>query len=138
MKKFLMRTAKLIGAFVILTFISAFVWANWEAPGPGAKADVVDFVQYDASKIGDSLKVAKIQKTLKKQAGVHGSTYNSQSNLLVMSYGVSETDRETIESAINQTHNIKLKEKNFTQTGPKCPINVAYITRVKHFLCIRD
>lgn len=138
MKKFLIRTAKFIGVIVILVFISAFVWANWEAPGPGAKADVVDFVQYDAAGIGDSLKVAKIQKTLKKQTGVHGSTYNSQSNLLVMSYGVSETDRETIESTIKQTHNVKLKEKNFTQTGPKCPINVAYITRVKHFLCVRD
>ena len=138
MKKFLIRTAQFTGILILLLFLSAFVWANWNAPSPGEQASIVDFVQYDATQIGDAAQIAKVQSDLKKMDGVNITTYNPSSQLLVISYSIDQTDRQTIESGINKLYHIHLHEKNFTQTGPKCPINVAYITRVKHFLCVRD
>ena len=138
MKKFLIRFAKFTGILILLVFLSAFVWANWEEPGPGAKAPVVNFLQYDVSNVQDTTNIAKIQKSLKKKSGVKGSTYNSSSKLLVISYSVSDVDQEEIDEMILSKYNLKLKEKVFVQSGPKCPINVAYITRVKRFLCVRD
>ncbi len=138
MKKFLIRLAKGTGILVVLLFITAFIWANWEEPGPGAKAAVVNFLQYDTSTIGDSTKIVRVQKTLKNIDGVRGTTYNPSSNLLIISYGVDDVDMETIVSEVQQKHQVALKEKVFTKSGPKCPIDVAYISRVKHFLCVRD
>lgn len=138
MKKFLIRLAKGTGILIVLLFTTAFIWANWEEPGPGAKAPVVNFLQYDASKIGDSTKIVRVQNTLNKIDGVRGTTYNPSSKLLIVSYGVDDVDLETIESEVKQKHQLVLKEKVFTQSGPKCPIDVAYISRVKHFLCVRD
>ncbi len=138
MKKFLIRFAKFTGILILLVFLSAFVWANWEEPGPGAKAPVVNFLQYDVSNVQDTTTIAKIRKSLKKKSGVNGSTYNSSSKLLVISYAVSDIDQEEIDEMILSKYNLKLKEKVFVQSGPKCPINVAYITRVKRFLCVRD
>jgi len=138
MKKFLIRLAKGTGILLVLLFITAFIWANWEEPGPGAKATVVNFLQYDASNIGDSSAVVRVEKTLKNIPGVRGTTYNATSKLLIVSYGIDDVDLETIESQVNQKHHITLKEKVFTKGGPKCPIDVAYISRVKHFLCVRD
>lgn len=138
MKKFMLRSLKVLGILFLGLFITAFVWANWEKPGPGAKAEIVDFLQFDVSSIKDSSKVASIQKSFKQLDGVHGSTYNRVSQLLVVSYGVSETDRATITQHVNDRYGVHLKEKNFSQAGPKCPINVSYIVRVKRFLCVRD
>ena len=138
MKKFLIRFAKITGVLVLLLFLSAFIWANWEAPGPGAKAPIVNFLQYDASHVKDSVTIAKIQKTLKKQDGISGSTFNPASKLLVISYYVEYVDKEAIDELIKTKYDVSFKEKVFVQSGPKCPIDVAYITRVKRFLCVRD
>jgi len=138
MKKFLIRLAKITGVLVLLIFLSAFVWANWEEPGPGAKAPVVNFLQYDVSKVQDTTAIVKLQKSLKKKAGVNGSTYNSSSKLLVISYKVEDIDQEEIDELIKTKYKLNLKEKVFVKSGPKCPINLAYITRVKRFLCVRD
>lgn len=138
MKKFFKRVLKVLGVLVLGLFLTAFIWANWEKPSPGEMASVVDFLQYDVQQVGDSVKIRKIQKTLSKMDGVRGSTFNPSSNLLVVSYGVEDTDREVIETRIRNSYNVTLKEKIFEKSGPKCPIDVSYIVRVKRFLCVRD
>lgn len=138
MKKFFKRVLKVLGVLVLGLFLTAFIWANWEKPSPGEMASVVDFLQYDVQQVGDSVKIRKIQKTLSKMDGVRGSTFNPSSNLLVVSYGVEDTDREVIETRIRNSYNVALKEKIFEKSGPKCPIDVSYIVRVKRFLCVRD
>lgn len=138
MKKLIKRTFTILGFFVVALFLTAFIWANWEKPTPGQQAEIVDFLQYDVQRIDDSNRIAHMRQTLLHIAGVHGSTYNPASRLLVVSYGVEETTREAIEAKIQEVYNIHLKEKIFEKSGPRCPINVAYITRVKRFLCIRD
>lgn len=138
MKKFFKRTLKVLGVLVLGLFLTAFVWANWEKPSPGEMASVVDFLQYDTQKVGDSAKIKSIQKTLSGIEGVRGSTFNPVSGLLVVSYGVADTDRELIEQTIQNAHRVELKEKIFEKSGPKCPIDVSYIVRVKRFLCVRD
>lgn len=138
MKKILKRSLKVLGFLVLTLFITAFVWANWEKPSPGAMAPVVDFLQYDVQQVADSTEVAHIQKTLSKTTGVRGTTFNPQSGLLVVSYGVNDTDRKTIEETIRNSHQVQLKEKIFEKSGPRCPIDVSCIVRVKRFLCVRD
>lgn len=138
MKKFFKRTLKVLGVLVLGLFLTAFVWANWEKPSPGEMASVVDFLQYDTQKVGDSAKIQSIQKTLSGIEGVRGSTFNPVSRLLVVSYGVADTDRELIEQTIRNVHRVELKEKLFEKSGPKCPIDVSYIVRIKRFLCVRD
>lgn len=138
MKKFFKRTLKVLGVLILGLFLTAFVWANWEKPSPGEMAPVVDFLQYDTQKAGDSAKIQSIRKTLSGIEGVRGSTFNPASGLLVVSYGVADTDRELIEQTIRNTHQVELKEKLFEKSGPKCPIDVSYIVRVKRFLCVRD
>ena len=138
MKKFFKRTLKVLGVLLLGLFLTAFVWANWEKPSPGEMAAVVDFLQYDIQKVGDSVKIKSIQKTLSGIEGVRGSTFNPASELLVVSYGVADTDRELIEQTIRKAHRVELKEKLFEKSGPKCPIDVSYIVRIKRFLCVRD
>lgn len=138
MKKLIKRTFTILGFFVLTLFLAAFVWANWEKPTPGQLAEIVDFLQYDVQKIDDPTRIGHMRETLIQMEGVHGSTYNPASHLLVVSYGVEETTREAIETKIQENYNIHLKEKIFEKSGPRCPINVAYITRVKRFLCVRD
>lgn len=138
MKKFFKRTFKVLGILILGLFLTAFIWANWEKPSPGEMASVVDFLQYDVQKVGDSVRIQKIQKTLSKIPGVRGSTFNPSSGLLVVSYGVADTDRELIETTVSNSHQVELKEKIFEKSGPRCPIDVSYIVRVKRFLCVRD
>ena len=138
MKKFLIRLAKFTGVLFLLLFLTAFIWANWEEPGPGAKAPVVNFLQYDASNIKDTATIIDIQDHFKKENGIKGVTYNSESELLVFCYNIDQIDQETIDADLNSQFHLNLKEKRFVKTGPKCPIDVAYISKVKHFLCVRD
>jgi len=138
MNTIIKRILEIVGVIALGLFLTAFVYANWEAPTPGRKAAVVDFLQYDASTIGDSAQVKRVQKTLSEMDGVRGSTYNGISNLLVVSYGVEDIDRSVIESTVKYAHDIVLQEKTFEQSGPKCPIDMAMISRVKRLLCIRD
>lgn len=138
MKKFIIRLAKFTGVLILLLFLSAFIWANWEKPGPGAKAPVVNFLQYDASKIKDSSSIVEIQEHFKTKKGVKGITYNNESKLLVFCYSIDEIEQEEIDQALLSQFHLKLKEKHFAKSGPRCPIDVAYITKVKRFLCVRD
>lgn len=138
MKRFFIRLAKVTGVLVLLLLITTFIWANWEEPGPGAKASVVNFLQYDAAKIGDSLQTTKVAKTIRKMEGVRGTTYNPTSKLLVVCYAVDAVDLESIEQKVRDKYHLQLKEKTFSKSGPRCPIDVAYISRVKHFFCVRD
>lgn len=138
MKTIIKRSLVVLGVVTLGLFLTAFIYANWEAPTPGRKAPVVDFLQYDAAAIGDSAQVKRVQATLSDMDGVRGSTYNGISNLLVVSYGVADIDRSVIESTIKYSHDIVLQEKTFEQSGPKCPIDMAMISRVKRILCVRD
>lgn len=137
MKRFFKRFLKITGILFLLVFISAFTWANWEKPGPGMSAPVVDFVQYDMSKIVLP-KTNMIQQTLKEQTGVVGATYSAESKILVVAYRTDDTDRETIESLVNQIYATQLNEKQFQKSGPKCPVDVAWISYIKKTLCVRD
>lgn len=138
MKRFAIRTLKFIGILVGVTLLSAFVWANWEEPSPGMRATVVDFLQYDMSKIPSNVTPQEIEKAAKRMNGVQTTSYNASSKLLVVSYKIEETDKETVETTLNEQFNIELKNKVFVKSGPKCPIDVAYISKVKKFLCVRD
>lgn len=138
MKTFFIRLAKFTAFLIIALFLTVFIWANWEKPSPGQSAPVVDFIQYDVSKIADSTRIGNIQSDLNRLTGVRGTTYNPKSNLMVIAYGIDHTNRETIENNVFQNHAIRLSEKQFTQSGPKCPIDVAWISRTKKLLCVRD
>ncbi len=138
MKRFAIRTLKFIGILSGILLLSAFVWANWEKPSPGMRASVVDFLQYDMQRIPSNVSPLSIEKSAKKIAGIQATSYNPTSNVLVVSYLIDQTDKETIEHAINKRFKIQLKQKVFVKSGPKCPIDVAIISKVKKFLCVRD
>lgn len=138
MKTIIKRSLAVLGVITLGLFLTAFVYANWEKPTAGRKAPVVDFLQYDASTIGDASVVSNIRTDLAQMQGVRGSTYNAESNLLVVSYGVADINRKAIESAVKSKYSIELKEKTFEQSGPRCPIDMAMISRVKRMLCVRD
>lgn len=137
MKRFFKRTAKILGISILFVVFSAFIWANWEAPGPGMRAPVVDFLQYDISNLSKA-KREPLLHTLRKTSGVNGVTFNPDSKILVVSYFVSETSRSTIESIAAKQYSYSFREKIFIQSGPRCPVDVAWISRVKKTLCFRD
>lgn len=137
MKRFIFRFLKFTGILLLLAFISAFTWANWEQPGPGMKAPVVDFVQYDMTNT-ILPKTNMIQATLAKQRGIVGATYNAESELLVVAYRVDNIDRNTFEMLIAKSYSTPLKEKQFQQSGSKCPVDLAWISYIKKTLCLRD
>lgn len=129
---------KFTGVLLLTLLISVFIWANWEAPSPGMRASVVDFVQYDVSSVKSERKLEKSIALLRKQPGVNGVTYNPNSNLLVVAYAIDQTERFSFESTIRAKMHIAMREKVFEKSGPQCPINVAYISKVKKFFCVRD
>lgn len=137
MKKFLLRTAKYTGILLLLLIVTAFVWANWEEPTAGEKAAIVDFVPYDMSEV-DARTVSSIQQEIKSMPGVRALAYNDSSQLLSIGYSIDITDRETIESAVSDQFGVKMSEKTFVHSGPRCPIDQSTISRVKHFFCLRD
>lgn len=137
-KKLGRRLLMTSGVLLLLLLISVFTWANWEEPSPGMRATVVDFVQYDLAKVSNDYKISEIQSLLRKQPGVNGVTYNANSKLLVVAYAVDKTDRGDFERVIKQRSGYLLREKVFVKSGPQCPIDVAYISKVKKFFCVRD
>lgn len=137
MKRFFIRTLKILSITFSVVLLSAFIWANWEKPGPGMRAPVVDFVQYDLANLTDS-KTKVLENVLLASTGIQGVTYNSTSKILVVSYRVNETSRVDFENETATKCNYQLREKKFIKTGPKCPIDVAWISRIKKTLCVRD
>jgi hypothetical protein len=101
------------------------------------KAPVVDFVQYDMTNT-ILPKTNMIQATLSKQRGIIGATYNAESELLVVAYRVDDIDRNTFEMLIAKSYSTPLKEKQFQQSGSKCPVDLAWISYIKKTLCLRD
>ena len=79
-----------------------------------------------------------IQTTLTKQPGIIGATFSAESEILVVAYRVDEIDRSTFETLIQKSYSTQLKEKQFQQSGPKCPVDLAWISYIKKTLCLRD
>lgn len=101
------------------------------------RASVVDFIQYDVSEfIGDDIQ--GLRAKLIKEPGIRGVTYNHTSQLMVVCYSIDKINRAEIDAISSNQLNHTMKEKVFVQTGPKCPVDVAWISRIKKTLCIRD
>ena len=140
MKPVLLRIATYTSIFLIVLFAGAFAWANWNPPMPGERAQVVNFIPYDISTIGDSLKLVKIEQSIEEIGGVRGATFNTESGIMSVAYLIEEVDRETIESTVQNGFHIRLKEKQFQQTGPRCPVggSMTLVARFRRFLCVRN
>lgn len=139
MKKIFLRLALHTGIVLFLLLTGMFAWANWNPPSPGERSAVVNFVPYDMTVVHDSLKAAEIASYAETLPGVKGATYNPKSKIMCVAYHIDATENQLIETMIDRKFHVRLYEKLFRQSGPRCPVGgfSTVLLRIKRFFCLR-
>lgn len=131
-----MKTNKLLIWSVVCLVLSAFTWANWDAPSiakvMGGKAYVLLQMDDEVADLNDDEMEALME-------GNHYS-FDADSRTLAIVFDPEQTSKKDLVQRLSNNFNVGLTEVESESSEVGCPVGAwsIFMSQVKDFLCLRQ